>query len=173
MTFLVSCLILCHLVQVIPPTSMFISHSMILPYDALFELFPCLRRSDASKLMRTCKTLYHHGSRRLLEEVVPVFDTNLCSLSLFFEADMTRCKYLHDLFICPNLGDPDVYMRTFARVLQNATNLRVLTILGSILDTYPSILSAVMDLSSIQTLKLGYWLKAAPLMMLKLRSPVF
>lgn len=145
---------------------------MPLHYDILIGLFPLLWRSDASHLMRTCKTLYFHGPRTLLGNIITVDETNIRSLCLFLKADMTRCVHLRELVLYPIHQDRPRTIRAFARALRSAVNIRKLDIMDGTLDAQPDIAYALGKMSSIRDLCLRRWDKAASSVMASLRSPI-
>lgn len=131
--------------------------TMSLDFDTLLEIMSRVDdRPTLSRFMRTCRTLYFKGTPLLLRLGVSMNDVHLSSFCDFMLSDTSRLQFLCEagfgLFYLGWSGSE--LARSFATVLQGASNLRKLSLHFSVLRRHPRVIRAISTLERIQELTL-------------------
>ncbi|TFK84288.1 hypothetical protein K466DRAFT_665257 [Polyporus arcularius HHB13444] len=135
-------------------------------------------------LMKTCKELYHEGTRLLLTETVDLRGHgSIASFTSFIlHANSALLPHFHNrLSIWVNDTDypvPDDVCKSFPQAISRSTHLRSLHILhlNPLLQTYPDLLTAFLSLPALEDLYIRIWVEARHMLIAKflrgLRCPL-
>ncbi|KAI0673484.1 hypothetical protein C8Q78DRAFT_628439 [Trametes maxima] len=106
----------------VPPYLVFRGHAI--PYDIIIEIATFASRTTLSRLMKTCRTLYHECAKLQLRRRVAIETRpDLTSFLAFLHAEEgTRCRCLRELVLdvdLPPLPEPGGLARSLIMAIQN------------------------------------------------------
>ncbi|KAI0652219.1 hypothetical protein C8Q79DRAFT_922733 [Trametes meyenii] len=143
----------------LPPYAVGQGHA--LPYDVLIEIATFVSRTTLSRLMKTCRILYHECAklqlrRRVVIETLP----DLASFSAFLHAEVGgRCRWLRELVLdveLPQIPAPDGLTRSLTTAIQNYSFQSLTSIqlenAENVLNSHPKLSTGFASLDTLTTL---------------------